>query len=156
MSKTSSFSVLDYRTGFCGFAVFASEKGIVHAEYSGKKGRNTGYDFSKVRKQLDEYFSGKRKQFDLPLVFEKQTFQGKVLSALLKVPYGKTISYAELARLSGHPGACRAVGNVMANNPLPLFIPCHRVIKSDGSLGNFGGGVALKKKLLILEGAYNF
>ena len=152
MSKPSSFSVLDYRTGFCGFAVFASEKGIVRAEYSRKKGRTIGYDFSKVRKQLDEYFGGKRKRFDLPLVFDKQTFQGKVLAALLKVPYGKMVSYAELARLSGHPGACRAVGNVMANNPLPLFIPCHRVIKSDGSLGSFGGGTGLKRRLLELEG----
>ena len=151
MSKTSSFSVLDYQSGFCRFTVFASEKGIVHAEYSGKMGGKPGYDFSKVRKQLDEYFSGRRKQFDLPLVFDKHTFQGKVLSALLKVPYGKTISYAELARLSGHPGACRAVGNVMAKNPLPLFIPCHRVIKSDGSLGNFGGGIGLKRRLLELE-----
>lgn len=100
------------------------------------------------------YFSGRRIPVSLQIDLSGYTqFQQKVLRAAQKIPYGTTCSYAELARRAGAPKAVRAVGTVMANNPIPLVIPCHRVIKSDGSLGNFSGGVgpALKKIMLLLE-----
>ncbi len=79
-------------------------------------------------------------------------FQRSVLNVLRQVAFGQLTSYGELARAAGYPGAARAVGQVMANNPLPLVIPCHRVLRSDGSLGGFGGGPEMKQRLLRLEG----
>ena len=108
---------------------------------------------SEVRKQLTEYFAGKRKQFDLKLAPQGTEFQLAVLKALQKIPYGKTSSYAELARRIGRPKAVRAVGAANGRNPLPIIIPCHRVIGADGSLTGFGGGLPTKKKLLQLEKA---
>ena len=113
----------------------------------------TDDDLDRPFGQLDEYLSGRRRDFDLDLCPEGTDFQKDVWSALLKVPYGRTVSYSELAKMSGHPNAQRAVGNAVGKNPIPIIIPCHRVIRSDGSIGGFSLGVDLKKRLLRLEGS---
>ncbi|HZF24676.1 MAG TPA: methylated-DNA--[protein]-cysteine S-methyltransferase [Steroidobacteraceae bacterium] len=109
--------------------------------------------FESVRRQLREYFAGRRRAFDLGLMMPGTPFQCAVWSALRAIPYGETISYAELARRLGRPRAVRAVGSANGANPLPIVVPCHRVIGSDGSLTGFGGGLELKRSLLALEGA---
>lgn len=103
--------------------------------------------------QLDEYFAGTRRAFDLPLAPVGTEFQRTVWSALAQIPYGATISYAQLADSIGRPTATRAVGAANGRNPLPIVLPCHRVIGADGSLTGFGGGLPTKQFLLQLEGA---
>jgi len=107
--------------------------------------------FVEVVRQLQSYFIGERKTFDLALVLEGTDFQRRVWTALRKIPYGETISYKELAEIIGSPKAVRAVGAANGANPIPIIIPCHRVIGNDGSLTGFGGGLPLKKHLLELE-----
>ena len=104
-----------------------------------------------VRRQLDEYFAGDRRSFDLPLAPEGTEFQRRVWRELCEIPYGETTSYGDLACRLGRPGASRAVGRANATNPIPIVIPCHRVIGADGSLTGFGGGLDLKRRLLELE-----
>jgi methylated-DNA-[protein]-cysteine S-methyltransferase len=103
--------------------------------------------------QLSEYFAGERRRFDLPLAPRGTEFQQRVWRALTEIPYGKTVSYGELARSIGKPSAPRAVGLANGANPLPIIMPCHRVIGADGSLTGFGGGLPIKRKLLALENA---
>jgi methylated-DNA-[protein]-cysteine S-methyltransferase len=107
--------------------------------------------FTEVVKQLTAYFAGERKEFDLPLVLEGTEFQKRVWTALQNIPYGETVSYKALAERIGSPRAVRAVGAANGANPIPIIIPCHRVIGNDGSLTGFGGGLPVKKKLLELE-----
>jgi methylated-DNA-[protein]-cysteine S-methyltransferase len=107
---------------------------------------------SEAVQQLREYFAGRRQEFDLPLMPEGTPFQRKVWRCLQEIPYGQTISYAELAKRSGNPKAARSVGSANGKNPIPIVIPCHRVIAADGTLGGFGGGLPTKEKLLVLEG----
>lgn len=102
--------------------------------------------------QLDEYFAGKRKEFSVPLLFAGTEFQKKVWAELLKIAYGQTISYGEMARRIGMPSAVRAVANANGANSLSIFAPCHRVIGSGGSLTGYGGGLDTKRALLELEG----
>jgi methylated-DNA-[protein]-cysteine S-methyltransferase len=102
-------------------------------------------------KQLDEYFAGKRKVFELPLCPEGTPFQQKVWEALLQIPYGETISYAQLAQSIDNPKACRAVGSANGKNPIAIIIPCHRVINAGGKLGGYSYGLEIKKRLLDLE-----
>ena len=106
-----------------------------------------------VYPQLKEYFSGERKHFDLPLEIEGTEFQKRVWNELLKIPYGKTISYKELAVKLGNEKVIRAAASANGANPLPVVIPCHRVVGSDGTLIGYGGGLEIKEKLLILEGS---
>ncbi|WP_294404762.1 methylated-DNA--[protein]-cysteine S-methyltransferase [uncultured Clostridium sp.] len=101
--------------------------------------------------QLQEYFSGKRKSFDLPLAPKGTDFQKKVWKALQEIPYGSTCSYKDIAVKIGNKNSCRAVGNANNKNPIFIVIPCHRVIGANGSLVGYGGGLDLKKKLLDLE-----
>ncbi len=108
-----------------------------------------------VREQLDAYFSGQLQQFDVPLAPRTTPFQRRVLDALCKVPYGTTISYSELARRAGNPRAARAVGMANARNPIPVIIPCHRVIGAGGELTGFGGGLERKRWLLAHEQAHS-
>jgi methylated-DNA-[protein]-cysteine S-methyltransferase len=103
--------------------------------------------------QLQEYFAGDRRKFDLPLAPHGTPFQLKVWRELRKIPYGRTISYAVLAHRAGNDRACRAVGAANGRNPLPIIVPCHRVIGANGSLTGFGGGIEAKRRLLKLEGA---
>ncbi len=102
-------------------------------------------------RQLREYFAGTRSEFDLPLAPQGTPFQRSVWRKLQEIPYGETISYGELARRVGNPKASRAVGSANGANPLPIVIPCHRVIAGDGTLGGFGGGLPTKQTLLALE-----
>ena len=101
--------------------------------------------------QLMEYFAGKRTVFKLPLAPEGTAFRKKVWAALLDIPYGGTISYGELARRVDNPRGVRAVGQANHHNPIPILIPCHRVVGANGSLTGYGGGVELKRALLALE-----
>jgi methylated-DNA-[protein]-cysteine S-methyltransferase len=107
--------------------------------------------FREVAKQLREYFAGKRREFDFPLRLDGTAFQCSVWNELRKIPFGETISYAELARRIQNPKAVRAVGLANGQNPIPVVVPCHRVIGSNGSLTGFGGGIEKKKLLLDLE-----
>ncbi len=103
-------------------------------------------------RQIAEYFLGKRKKFDIPLSFDKNTpFRRKVYSNLLKIPYGKTATYKELAVMTGNPNASRAVGGALNKNPLLILVPCHRIVGSDGNLTGFAGGVDKKRFLIELE-----
>lgn len=102
-------------------------------------------------RELDQYFSGRRRQFDLPVCLPGTPFQHRVWHALCTIPYGETRSYAEVAALAGSPRACRAVGMANHNNPIMILVPCHRVIESSGALGGYGGGLAAKSLLLDLE-----
>lgn len=102
-------------------------------------------------RQVEEYLGGKRSEFDLPLEPIGTEFQMKVWRELARIPYGKTISYTELARKIRNDKAVRAVGSANGRNPLSLVIPCHRVIAADGSLGGYAGGLEIKKRLLDLE-----
>lgn len=105
--------------------------------------------------ELDDYFSGMRRGFSAPLRFNGTPFQQRVWTALRQIPYGSTISYAELARRIGSPRAVRAVASAIASNPLSIFVPCHRVIGSDGRLTGYAGGLDAKRRLLALETAAN-
>jgi methylated-DNA-[protein]-cysteine S-methyltransferase len=108
----------------------------------------------KAIRELTEYFAGKRTSFDLELDLGSGTpFQKKVWRSLTKIPFGKTRSYMELAKAIGHPRACRAVGNAAGLNPIPIIIPCHRLLASGGKLGGYSGGVDKKVMLLELEKA---
>lgn len=107
----------------------------------------------RVRKQLDEYFAGSRTHFDLPLRPHGTEFERRVWERLLQIPYGTTITYGDIALEFGMLNAARAVGRANGANPIPIVIPCHRVIGSNGKLTGFGGGLPLKEALLRLEGA---
>lgn len=104
-----------------------------------------------LKQQLDEYFSGARTQFDLPLKYPGTPFQSKVWSTLLQIPYGDTCSYQQVARKVGHPRAVRAVGTANGMNRIAILIPCHRVVNTNGALGGYGGGLWRKRLLLDLE-----
>jgi len=128
----------------------------------GKMRRDPGPDwifneqpFAAARKQLGEYFAGERRKFDLPLCLRGTEFQVSVLEALLRIPYGETVSYAEVARRIGRPRAVMAVGAANGRNPLPILVPCHRVIGSHGELTGFGGGLDTKAALLRLEAEHS-
>jgi methylated-DNA-[protein]-cysteine S-methyltransferase len=108
-------------------------------------------ELREAAKQLNAYFSGKLQDFEMPLAPQGTAFQLSVWDALLAIPYGETISYGELARRLGNPNASRAVGLANGSNPIPIIIPCHRVIGSNGKLTGYGGGLPIKEKLLALE-----
>ncbi len=108
----------------------------------------------KILFQLKNYLKGRLKRFDCPLDLRGTAFQKEVWSALAKIPYGKTRSYQEIARSIGHPKAFRAVGNANGSNPIPIILPCHRVIETNGRLGGFGHGIRVKQQLLDFEKAH--
>ena len=109
-------------------------------------------DLDRVRRELDEYFAGTRRTFEVPLDLRGTDFQLSCWRALQAIPYGETRSYAEVAENVGRPRAVRAVGAANGANPIPLIVPCHRVINTSGKLGGFGGGLDVKKRLLAFEG----
>jgi methylated-DNA-[protein]-cysteine S-methyltransferase len=117
-------------------------------------GEDRQYDetcFQPVLQQLSEYFAGSRQQFDLEITLEGTPFQKKVWQELRRIPFGQTASYQDIATRVGNAKACRAVGMANNKNPLPIIVPCHRVIGKNGSLTGFGGGLDIKKQLLDLE-----
>jgi methylated-DNA-[protein]-cysteine S-methyltransferase len=106
-----------------------------------------------VRRELDEYFEGRRREFDLPLDLRVAPFNEAVLHELARVPYGQLDTYGSLAAKVGKPKAARAVGMVMNRNPIPIVLPCHRIVGANGSLTGYAGGLHVKRALLELEGA---
>ena len=108
----------------------------------------------RVAREIEEYLAGRRRAFDVPLDLQlAHGFRRSVLAHLPEIAYGTTASYAALARASGNPRAVRAVGSACASNPLPIVVPCHRVVRSDGTIGQYVGGVEVKERLLTLERA---
>ena len=114
-------------------------------------GNGNGAENPLVKRQLDDFFAGKRTTFDLPMAAAGTEFQKRVWEELARIPYGETISYAELAKRVGREGAARAVGRANATNPIAVVVPCHRVIGADGSLTGYAYGVDLKRSLLEFE-----
>ena len=130
-----------------------SQEGL-HTIHLNEDNENVVFELSKNNEyltQLKEYFAGNRKQFDIPLILIGTPFQRKVWEYIQHIPYGETQTYNEIAQGIGHPNAQRSVGNALHVNPIPIIIPCHRVIRSDGGLGGFGLGIDVKQKLLDLE-----
>lgn len=117
-----------------------------HSKWSYDKRR-----FTDVIRQLKEYFAGRLKKFTLSLAPEGTSFQLEVWKALSTIPYGRTVSYGDIAKAVGKPAAARAVGAANGQNPLSIVVPCHRVIGSDGKLVGYGGGLKIKETLLALE-----
>lgn len=105
-----------------------------------------------LAEQLAEYFAGSRRSFDIPPVLTGTPFRERVWRQLLRIPYGRTISYDELARRADTPGGARAVGRANGDNRIAIVVPCHRVIRANGGLGGYGGGLGRKRQLLELEG----
>jgi methylated-DNA-[protein]-cysteine S-methyltransferase len=131
----------------------AGELSAIHFPATKPEGIRDSQRCRPVVDQLNEYFAGNREQFTLPLALEGTAFQTRVWRALCRIPYGRTISYQELAKQVGNPKASRAVGSANGANPIPIVVPCHRVITSDHRLGGYAGGLDAKAKLLALEGA---
>ena len=149
------FTILDSPIG--PLSVAKNERGEVTEIHFAAKTKNDwrrdDSAFDDVATQLREYFAGKRRAFDLPLAPSGTPFQLSVWNVLRKIPYGRTLSYLDVANAIGKPAACRAVGAANGANPLPIVVPCHRVIGANGSLTGFGGGIDVKRRLLALEGA---
>jgi methylated-DNA-[protein]-cysteine S-methyltransferase len=145
--------------------IIVSPKGIGKILINKKSGSNDLSEITQISsadskvintfKQLKEYFSRERKEFDLQLEILGTDFQKKVWNELKKIPYGETISYGELANRMGDKNLMRAVATANGANPIPIIIPCHRVIGADGSLTGYGGGLDVKQKLLELEGCWS-
>jgi methylated-DNA-[protein]-cysteine S-methyltransferase len=109
--------------------------------------------FEQARRELELYFEGKLTEFDLPIDWQlTRGFRGKVQRAINRIPYGQTRTYTEMARSAGNERAVRAAGSACGHNPIPIFVPCHRVLRSGGGLGGYGGGLPMKEELLKLEG----
>lgn len=149
-----------FETGLIGtLTLIADEQGLRHIYFP--EGRSTRpVDatwvhrpdfFAEVRRQLGAYFKGELKTFDLPLAPEGTAFQRSVWDALTRIPYGEVVSYKDIATAVGNPKAVRAVGGANARNPIPVIVPCHRVIGSNGGLTGFGGGLETKGRLIELE-----
>ena len=134
--------------------VVGNQKGILTITFGADEfetDRNLPALMAECLRQLTEYFKGRRQKFSIPLVLEGTDFQKAVWRQLQKIPFGQTASYGDIARAVGSPRAFRAVGNANNKNPIPLIIPCHRVIGSDGKLVGFGGGIWRKEWLLEHE-----
>jgi methylated-DNA-[protein]-cysteine S-methyltransferase len=152
-----------FNTGLIGrLTLVGDEEGLRHIIFQEEKNpvsiqeqwqRRPGF-FEEVKAQLRAYFKRERKQFDLPLAPVGTAFQRKVWQALRAIPYGQLVSYKSIAEAVGNPKAVRAVGRANGKNPIPIIIPCHRVIGSDGSLTGFGGGLETKQRLIDLERAW--
>ncbi len=146
---------------------FEADKCLIHSEgllkYKDKNQVQYNYEITnsyciketdllkEASRQLQEYFQGKRQEFNLPLAPEGTTFMKSVWKSLCEIPYGETKSYKEIAKAAGNEKACRAVGQANNKNPIPIFIPCHRVIGTNGSLIGYRGGMQTKKLLLEIE-----
>jgi len=138
------------------FAIEASDRGVRRLAYG--RGRDVATragrrHVERAREELHEYLGGRRTFFTVPVDLEVPPFQAKVLAAADRVPFGAVASYAELAQRIGHPRAARAVGNALGANPVPIFLPCHRIVRGDGTWGHYAFGGALKTRLLALERA---
>ena len=143
--------------------VAATDRGLCRISYHGDEwearlARGFGVrvlrsPLDEVRRELDEYFAGRRRSFDLPLDLRVAEFPAAVLRELARVPYGRTDTYGKLAARAGRPRAARAVGTIMNRNPIPIVLPCHRIVGATGALTGYAGGLDVKRRLLELEGA---
>ena len=152
-----------FETGLIGtLTLVGDEEGLRHIVFPKEKNpliiqedwKNNRGSFAEAKAQLQEYFKGELKQFDLALAPVGTPFQLKVWQALRAIPYGELVTYKTIAEAIGAPKAVRAVGAANGRNPLPIVVPCHRCIGSDGSLTGFGGGLDTKKRLIDLERAH--
>lgn len=129
---------------------------LIEARFGGVPVSDESATLDLAERELQEYFAGKRRVFDVPIKPHGTDFQMVVWKALKEIPYGETCSYLDIARNIGKEKACRAVGRANHHNPLPIFIPCHRVVGKDGSLTGYAGGLDMKRHLLQLEGHGEF
>lgn len=152
----------EFDTGIIGrLTLVADEQGLRHIEFESARHpilidetwRRDASFFEDIKRQLRAYFNGHIRCFDLPLAPSGTPFQQRVWRALQTIPYGTTVSYRWVAEKIGNPNAVRAVGGANARNPIPIIVPCHRVIGSNGTLTGFGGGLMVKQCLLDLEKA---
>lgn len=150
-----------FDTPLCEIILFGDSAGLSNillntnsSEVSGEWLRDDAF-FKNAEYQIKKYLSGKRTKFDIKINPQGTEFQKKVWNELTKIPYGKLCSYRDIATSIGNPKACRAVGMANSKNPIPLIIPCHRVIGKNGSLTGFSSGIAIKEKLIKLEAANN-
>lgn len=138
--------------------IVTSERGIVRVQFTHEQTGHTRPDADDITRacirELDEYFSGKRRDFTVPLDLRGTSFQLACWNALLRIPYGEIRTYAQQADVVGSPRGFRAVGAANGANPIPIIVPCHRVLATGGKLGGYGGGLDVKEKLLRLEGAW--
>lgn len=157
MSATTCYSTIESPLGTLfveGNGEFVT--GLFLPEHKGWRGpdsswRRSDTSFVAVREQLAEYFAGERTAFEVPLQLAGTPFQQRVWQALVRIPFGTTVTYAQLAEQVGQPTASRAVGNANARNPVSILVPCHRVIGADGKLTGYAGGVDKKRWLLSWE-----
>jgi methylated-DNA-[protein]-cysteine S-methyltransferase len=151
----NSIEIAYYNSPLGVLKILADEKGIKEIEFAQEEFKSIQNSSSKIIKdcikQLDEYFRGKRKSFELKLNPEGTEFQKKVWKELLKIPYGKTLSYGEISRRIKNPKAVRSVGQAIGRNPISIVIPCHRVIGGDGKLTGYASGLWRKEWLLKHE-----
>lgn len=143
-----------FKTPFGNLLLEASEKALLLCQWTDEtplEHHSPSSILEMASLQLNAYFQGKLKQFDLPFLLDGTPFQKKVWSMLQTIPYGETCSYQDIAQNINHPKAVRAVGSANGKNPLCIFIPCHRVIRSNGALGGYSAGLGYKEKLLSLE-----
>ena len=143
-----------YRSEIGPFEIVGTDKGILTIKFNTNPlvtDNNLPASMTQCMCQLEEYFKGQRRKFNVPLLLEGTAFQKAVWWQLKRIPFGQTASYGDVARAIGRPRAFRAVGNANNRNPVPLIIPCHRVIGSDGKLVGFGGGIWRKQWLLDHE-----
>jgi methylated-DNA-[protein]-cysteine S-methyltransferase len=133
--------------------IVASERGLQRLEWSSERCVGPRALVEDAQAQLEEYFAGERRTFDLPLDLAGTAFQRRAWLALVEIPYGETRTYAGQALLLGLPRGARAVGSANARNPLPVVVPCHRLVGAGGSLTGYAGGLPRKERLLRLEGA---
>lgn len=140
-----------YETGFGNVSITANDRAITGVFFGdcGKSDRTKLTDEAAI--QLREYFEGKRKVFALPLELRGTDFQKRVWNALLKIPYGETRCYAQIAQMAGSPKGARAAGMGCNRNPIGIIVPCHRVVGKDGNLTGYEGGLEIKARLLELE-----
>lgn len=151
------YSTCQYASPVSLLRLVGNENGLTHLLFPGQPAPESASEdgtplLLRAAQELDEYFSGKRKTFTVPMCPEGTSFQRQVWAALRTIPYGRTVSYKALAAQIGRPAAMRAVGGANGKNPLPILIPCHRVIAADGSLGGYSLGLEVKRRLLELEG----
>jgi methylated-DNA-[protein]-cysteine S-methyltransferase len=140
--------------GLCRISYYGEDEVVARlADQYGPRVLRSPKPVDPARRQLDEYFEGRRTEFDLELDLEVPDFYRKVLGELARVPFGETTTYGALAKRVDQPKAARAVGTVMNRNPIPIVLPCHRVIGANGNLVGYAGGLDVKRRLLAHEGA---
>lgn len=146
-----------YKTSICNLTIQETDSKISAISFNEVEGLTEETELIKeTYKQLCEYFEGKRKVFDIPLLIKGTDFQMKVWKSLQQIPYGETVSYGEIAKSIGNPKGSRAVGNANNKNKIAIIIPCHRVIGTNGNLTGYAGGLDVKKQLLSIENNTNY